>query len=425
MQAYAEYKDSGVDWIGEIPAGWEVKRMKYLYLDISEKNQPNAELLSVTQSQGVIPRTWVKNRMVIPSGNLASFKFIKEGDFAISLRSFEGGLEYCHHDGIISPAYTVLKSARDDLFYGYYKFLFKSLSFISEIQMSIVGVREGKNISFEDLSYSFIPLPPLHEQTAIADFLDYKTAKIEALIGIKRRQLRYLNECKQILIQNAVTKGLNPDAPMKDSGIDWIGEIPAHWEVKRVQDYATYNDDIVDEIAYKQREIKYVDISSVNAVTNTYKFESMPFSNAPSRAKRTTKSGDTIFSTVRPYLKAVATFHNPEHNLVVSTGFAVARPKKDTNARFLGYLLRNEVFINEVSKNSVGASYPAINASDLFKIKTPFPEIETQTAIADFIDDESEKINAAIKIKENQIAKLNEYKTTLINAAVTGKIKVT
>lgn len=207
-------------------------------------------------------------------------------------------------------------------------------------------------------------------------------------------------------------------AEYKDSGVDWIGTIPVGWDLKRVQDLATYNDDVVDEITHKKREIKYVDISSVNAVTNTYSFEDMLFDNAPSRAKRTTKSGDTIFSTVRPYLKAVATLHNPEPNLVVSTGFAVARPKKKTNANFLGYLLRNETFINEVSANSVGASYPAINASDLFKIKTPFPDINTQAAIANFLDGKVAKIEALVEIKRRQIELLAERKQILIQNAV-------
>jgi type I restriction enzyme S subunit len=141
---YPAYKDSGVEWLGEIPESWEYIRMKRLYWDFSKKNHPEAELLSVTQNQGVVPRTWVENRMVMPSGALESFKFINKGDFAISLRSFEGGLEYCHHDGIISPAYTVLKKKRNDLIEGYYKYLFKSYSFISELQTSVVGILQNK-----------------------------------------------------------------------------------------------------------------------------------------------------------------------------------------------------------------------------------------------------------------------------------------
>jgi type I restriction enzyme, S subunit len=238
---YPTYKDSGVEWLGDVPVDWECLRMKRLYRDFSKKNMPNAELLSVTQNQGVIPRSWVENRMVMPNGALESFKLIEEGDFAISLRSFEGGLEYCHHDGIISPAYTVLKKRRTDLDERYYKYLFKSFSFISELQTSVVGIREGKNISYPELSYSFLPIPSPCEQTAIARFLDDKTAKIDQAIAQKEKLIALLKERKQIMIQELVTgkKIWNGSAwtepvEVKDSGVEWIGEIPEHWEVMKL-----------------------------------------------------------------------------------------------------------------------------------------------------------------------------------------------
>jgi type I restriction enzyme S subunit len=229
FKKYPSYKDSGVDWLGKIPESWEFIRMKRLYSDYSKKNLPEAELLSVTQNQGVVPRSWVENRMVMPSGALESFKFINKGDFAISLRSFEGGLEYCHHDGIVSPAYTVLKKKRQDLVEDFYKYLFKSYSFISELQTSVVGIREGKNISYPELSYSFLPIPSPSEQTAIATFLDDKCTKIDRAIAQKEQLIALLKERKQIIIQNAVTKGLDHNVKLKDSGVAWIGEIPEGW----------------------------------------------------------------------------------------------------------------------------------------------------------------------------------------------------
>src|SRR5690554_3495753 len=132
IKKYEHYKDSGVEWLGEIPEHWESIRMKRLYKDVSIKNRPNELLSSVTQDRGVIPRDWIDSRMVMPTGNLETFKFIEKEDFAISLRSFEGGLEYCYHDGIISPAYTVLKRRKENLYPLFYKYLFKSISFISE-----------------------------------------------------------------------------------------------------------------------------------------------------------------------------------------------------------------------------------------------------------------------------------------------------
>ncbi|PLX00863.1 MAG: restriction endonuclease subunit S, partial [Marinilabiliales bacterium] len=204
FRKYDSYKDSGVEWLSDIPVGWDAVKMKYLFKDVSIKNKPDEALLSVTQNMGVVPRSWVENRMVMPSGGLDAFKYIEKGDFSISLRSFEGGLEYCHHHGIISPAYTVLKK-RNDLIAEYYKYLFKSKSFIYEMQTSIVGIREGKNISYPILSYSLLPVPDSNEQTAIANFLDEKTAKIDKVIAQKEKMIALLKERKQILIQKAVT----------------------------------------------------------------------------------------------------------------------------------------------------------------------------------------------------------------------------
>ena len=264
-EKYNRYKNSGVEWLGMVPEHWNTKKMKFLFKDISIKNRPEAELLSVTQTQGVVPRTWVENRMVMPSGNLESFKFIKKGDFAISLRSFEGGLEYCYHDGIISPAYTVLKRllSIDD---NFYKFLFKSKSFISEMQTSIVGIREGKNISYAELSYSLIPIPPLTEQTAIANFLDKKTSLIDDVIELEKKTIALLKEQKQILIQELVTgkkvwdKTQNcwtKPTEVKYSGVEWIGEIPKDWEVMRLRNVFTFSkgltitkEDLEDEGVY-------------------------------------------------------------------------------------------------------------------------------------------------------------------------------
>jgi len=427
MPRYAEYKDSGVDWLGEIPVGWEAIRMKYLYQDYSKKNHAKAELLSVTQSQGVVPRSWVKNRMVMPSGNLESFKFIEKGDFAISLRSFEGGLEYCHHDGIISPAYTVLKAAHDQLSQAYYKFLFKSFSFISEIQTSIVGIREGKNISFEELSYSLMPLPSLPEQTAIAEFLDDKVAKIDELVGIKRRQIKLLAERKQILIQTAVTKGLNPDAPMKDSGVEWIGEIPAHWRFEPVKyslhgvidcehKTAPFVDDAKFFVVRTTNVKKGSLISSGAKYTNDYGYKEWTKRGVP-------KPGDVLLTREAPAGEACIIPGDQK----ICLGQRMVWLKVDNDkllSKLLVSLIYSTVGRTYIDFLSSGSTVLHFNMSDIKNIPVLLPSIEEQQEIVKYLEEHSSRIHQIITIKQNQIEKLNEYKTTLINAAVTGKIKV-
>lgn len=204
-----------------------------------------------------------------------------------------------------------------------------------------------------------------------------------------------------------------------ESNVGWIKEVPAAWRVLRIQDFATFNNDVVNESDYRTRRIKYVDISGVDSSSNTYSYEEQDFTAAPSRARRLAICGDTVFSTVRPYLKAVATIEGPEDDLVFSTGFAVIRPKRNVDPRFVGYMLRNERFVNEVTANSVGASYPAINATDLVKLHTPLPPLPEQRAIAAFLDVKCATIDEAVRIKEAQIKLLRERRQILIQQAVT------
>ncbi|SHG68172.1 type I restriction enzyme, S subunit [Salegentibacter echinorum] len=433
LQRYTAYKDSGVEWLGEVPEHWESVRMKFLYTDYSEKNKKDEELLSVTQDKGVVPRSWVENRMVMPSGNLESFKFIQKGDFAISLRSFEGGLEYCHHDGIISPAYTVLKQRRKDLESSYYKYLFKSHSFISELQTSVVGIREGKNISFNELSYSLMPIPRPEEQTAIANFLDKKCGKIDTAITQKQKLIELLKERKQIVIQELVTgkKVWNKEknawiepVEVRDSGVEWIGEIPEHWEVKRLKNVCRINLNSLPETTPKNYEFQYVDIGSVSfekgvTVTETYKFKS-----APSRARRIAKTGDTVISTVRTYLKAIDFVDEVKSAYIYSTGFAVLQPESIVYPEFLAFLVKSNSFTDQVTINSKGMSYPAINSTDLSNLFMVHSDYGTQKMIVRYFKEESAKLEKSINLNLKQIEKLREYKSSLIDAAVTGKIKV-
>ena len=233
MERYNEYKDSGVQWLGEIPSHWELRKMKYTFCERSQKGFPNEPLLAATQNHGVIKKSDYENRTVEATKNLDTLKLVEKGDFVISLRSFQGGIEYTYCRGIISPAYTVLKAHH--LTEPYFKHLAKSPSFIDLLKSSVTGIREGQNIDYNKLKVEFMPIPTIEEQQAIATYLDTITAKIDEAIAQQQKMIDLLNERKQIIINNAVTKGLNPDAPMKDSGVDWIGEIPEHWEITKLK----------------------------------------------------------------------------------------------------------------------------------------------------------------------------------------------
>ena len=423
VKKYPAYKDSGVEWIGEIPVGWKLKKMKYLFRDISIKNRPDEILLSVTQDQGVIPRGWLVNRPVMPTGNLETFKFIEKGNFAISLRSFEGGIEYCHHNGIISPAYTVLQINRE-LFELYYKYLFKSFSFISEIQTSVMGIREGKNISYPILSYSLLPIPSHPEQTAIANFLDEKCNKIDRAVAQKEKLVALLKERKQIVIQNAVTKGLNPNAKMKDSGVEWIGEIPEGWEVKRLK--------YIGLIRYglgqppKESENGIALIRATNIVRGKIVDEEMLFvdpADVPWDRKPELKKNDIIIVRSGAYTGDSAIITSKYENAIA--GYDLVFSPKLVFPNFVAYaFLSSYVLYSQIYLLRMRAAQPHLNAEELARTLILLPPSYEQKTIVAHIETQSQKINKAITLQQNQIEKLKEYKSILINNAVTGKIKV-
>jgi type I restriction enzyme, S subunit len=205
----------------------------------------------------------------------------------------------------------------------------------------------------------------------------------------------------------------------KDSGVDWLGEVPAHWEVAPLKVATTNNDEVLDETTMPDTEIVYVDISSVDSVSGIKMKETMRFSAAPSRARRRVRDGDVIISTVRTYLKAIARIRAPEENLIVSTGFAVIRPRSEMMPDFLGCLVAASYFVEQVIARSTGVSYPAINASELVAIPVPLPPAAEQTQIATFLDRETAKIDELVAEQRRLMELLKEKRQAVISHAVT------
>lgn len=201
-------KDSKTPSFGLIPKHWEERKMKYCFSERSEKNHPDEPVLCATQSQGVIPQSMYQNRVVVVNKGFEGLKLVKVGDFVISLRSFEGGIEYAYYQGIISAAYTVL-TPNDEECANYFKLLFKSNPFIQVLQTCVTGIREGQNINYQMLGRKYIPLPPIDEQRAIVAYINEKMAKVNSLITELQAEIDYLKEYKQRLIADCVTGQMN------------------------------------------------------------------------------------------------------------------------------------------------------------------------------------------------------------------------
>jgi len=231
---YERYKDSGVEWLGEVPEGWDLLQGRRLFLQKREPALSDDEQLSVTQKYGVVPQKLFMEledqKVTLALSGLENFKHVEQDDFVISLRSFQGGIERSQYSGCVSPAYTVLRATRR-ICAAYYAPLLKSSEYIATLQSITDGIRDGKNISYEQFGQILLPLPPLPEQQIIAAFLDRETGKIDTLVAEQERLIELLKEKRQAVISHAVTKGLDPDTPMKDSGVEWLGEVPEGWTV--------------------------------------------------------------------------------------------------------------------------------------------------------------------------------------------------
>ena len=422
MSRYDKYKDSGIAWIGEIPEGWEVKRISNFYSVRNEKvSDKDYSALSVTM-QGIVPQ--LENAAKTNDGD--NRKLVKAGDFAINSRSDRrGSCGISKYDGSVSLINTVLepRSLMSPVFYNW---LFRSSLFSDEFYKWGHGIvddlwttrwQEMKNIS--------IPAPSISEQQAIADHLDRKCAEIDELVALQETMIEELKAYKQSVITEVVTRGLNPDAPLRDSGIAWIGSIPAHWEMKRIKNICSSNNMALSDRTDKDYSFSYVDIGSVTYEKGITSSEIFTFGNAPSRARRLVKTNDIIVSTVRTYLRAIDIIDTEDkENSVYSTGFAILTPKNNIIPKFLIHLCRSEYFTHQVSIFSSGINYPSINSSSLNGISVITPPLQEQQAIADHLDRKCEEIDKLIAIKQEKIEQLKEYKKSVIFEYVTGKKRV-
>lgn len=264
-------------------------------------------------------------------------------------------------------------------------------------------------------------IPPRVEQEAIVTWVDEKCGEIDAAIAKVDREIELIDELKQSEISRVVTRGLNPDAPLRPSGINWIGDIPEHWEIVPLKHLVSYNDDVLSENLDKNHLINYVEIGDVCQSDGITNYTEYTFKEAPSRARRITKKGDVIISTVRTYLKAIAKVK--QYNLIVSTGFMVLRARS-IDSNYLSFSLLNESFIQEIISKSTGVSYPAINSTDIANIRILVPPLSEQQAIADYLDKKCAEIDGLKAKLTKKRETLTELRQSIISEVVTGKRRV-
>ncbi len=432
---YSEYKESGVEWLGKLPSEWRLLSNKYvlkLKKNLVGKNSGNYVLLSLTL-KGIIKRV-LEDGGKFPA-EYDTYQEVKKGDLVFCLFDVEEtprcvGLS--DYDGMITGAYTVMDvNANFDKRYLYYIYL--NLDSDKRMRPLYTGLR---NTISKDNFFSFKTFVPSHsEQTAIAKFLDDKTAKIDQAIAQKEKLIALLKERKQIIIQNAVTKGLDPNVKLKDSGVEWIGDIPVGWEVKKLKNIIK---DLESGVSVNASESEVANDNEIGVLKTSavysYSFDKLAnkkvFKSELNRVRCPVKKGQIIISRMNaPELVGASGYvHDSYPNLFLPD--RLWQTKYHSNIKFDSFWLSivlTTISIRNVITSLANGSSPSmknISKPDFLNIIIPFPSFKEQMIIANNIKIQSAKIDQAIDLQEEQIQKLKELKSTLIDSAVTGKIKV-
>lgn len=420
---YPAYKDSGVEWLGEVPEHWDIWKIGHGFRRIGSGTTPATNDMSFYE--GDIP--WVttselRENIITDTVSKLTERALKEHS-ALSLYSpgtllvaMYGatigrlgilGITACTNQACCAFAEPI---ALDTKFTFYW---------LLARRQEIIMVSSGggqPNINQEKLRALRIPAPPLPEQRAITSFLDRQTAHLDALISRKERLIALLEEKRSALISSAVTKGLDPNAPMKDSEVDWLGEVPEHWKVKRLKYIAPVSNKKLTE---KPEELLYLGLEQVESKTGHLLLDVM-VENVESVVNVFNK-GDVLFGKLRPYLAKVV---YADFQGVCTSELLVLNPDSSLEGMFLFYRLISDDFINLINSMTYGTKMPRASSDQISNISVPLPPLPEQRAIASFLDRETARIDTLISKVREGIEKLREYRTALISAAVTGKIDV-
>lgn len=413
-------------WLGDVPASWKRLRAKYLFRDIADRNHSNEPLVSATQANGVVYRDESDLRVWNPGDDVSQYKLVHPGDFVISLRSFQGGLERSEISGILSPAYTVARP-NGGVRSKFFKHLLKSPGVISALNVSTTGIRQGKNIAFSDFAKLELPVPPSREQDTIGEYLDTETARIDALIDRKQRFIDLLLEKRTALITHAVTKGLNPSAETKDSGIEWTGEIATSMRVTALKHLLLSIVDTEHKTAPFHEEGDYLVCRTTNVRDGVLRLEGAKFTDRDGYREWTQRAvpiqGDIVFTREAPAGEACVVPDEPVLCLGQRTVLFKVNPGR-LDSRYAVYSLYGGPARQYINLLSQGSTVAHFNMSDIGTIPLTVPAIDEQRAIADFLDTATRDIDLVAQRTRRSIDLLREYRTALISAAVTGQIDI-
>ncbi|EAK0962281.1 restriction endonuclease subunit S [Campylobacter upsaliensis] len=421
------YKPSGIEWLGEIPQSWKNVSIRSCFTESNQRcNTDSYPLLSVTIANGIIYQDDIENKKDISNDDKSNYKIVPLNAVAYNkMRMWQGAVGVnTLTTGIVSPAYIVA-IPNEKILPNFVSYLFKSKIMISEFDKNSYGLcLDMNNLRYDDFRNIKIPLPPLQEQKEIAEFLDSKCEKIQNYIDKKQKLITLLQEKKQALINEAVTKGLNPNIEFKDSGIEYLGLIPHHWEVVKVKYIATTNIGLVydpSEIATNEN-VGYPVLRANNIQNGKIDYKDVIYVAKKIDDKQLAISGDLLMCVRNGSENLLGKTAKIENNNF-SFGAFTAIIRSDLN-NYLYWIFQTEMLKKSISSFIVSIGIGQISQDDIKNFKIPLPPLHEQKEIAAFLDSKVAQIDSVIEKTKKQIELVKEYKNTLINEAVCGRINL-
>jgi len=427
--AYDSYKSTGHDWLGTIPTSWRTQKFRHLFKESSEKIEGEVfgEMLSVSGYRGIERKEYDDENRRRSDEDLIGYRIVRKGQLVVNTMWLNyAGLGFSELDGHVSPAYRAYWPKSDE-HSKYLHYLLRSEHYVKGYTRLLTGVRPNSLQMSRDNMMSFpVVLPPKAEQIAISTFLDRETAKIDALIAEQQRLIELLQEKRQAVISHAVTKGLNPNAPMKDSGVEWLGDVPEHWTICPLKHFCK----ITTGFAFKSEEfqaegIPLVRISDIQS-DGTIDLKDAKYlkeSELIDHSRETLKHGDIAMAMTGGTIGKAGIYYSDQPALL-NQRVCIFRAKPDCSQAFLWFITASRFYQEHIKLSSFGGAQPNISDGDLLACICPMPPLAEQELISAFIDSKAAKLGELQREAELTIELLNERRSALISAAVTGQIDV-
>lgn len=437
LKPYSEYKTTDQEWLGKVPLHWKVLPNRALFDEIKDQNYPDESLLSVTISRGVIPQKVLlanSSKKDSSSRDKSKYKLVQVGDIVYNkMRAWQGALGISKYRGIVSPAYVVVRP-RLDIEPRFYHYLLRTPNFVGEAERWSYGITSDMwSLRHKDFKQIYCVLPPVSEQRKIAQFLDHKNHKVNRLIRIKQRLIELLNEQKQAIIQRAVTRGLDPDVPLKPSGVDWLGDVPVHWDVIALKRITSSRCDGpfgsgLKSSHYSNAGRRVIRLQNIRCgVFNDGPEAFIPESHYSTLGDHDVVHGDLLIAGLGdsniPAGRACVAPAGIEPAMVKADCFRFRIKKGAASPHFLArHLSATALFASQVL--SRGATRLRINLQVTASRPIALPPFDEQIEILRFIQSETRPLERSIQTISREIECIREYRTRLIADVVTGKLDV-